>query len=45
MELFYYEGRSYGEIVTATGMTYARVKSHLQNGMRLLRIHFNQETQ
>jgi RNA polymerase sigma-70 factor (ECF subfamily) len=45
VELFYYEGRSYGEIVSATGMTYARVKSHLQNGMRLLRIHFNQETQ
>jgi RNA polymerase sigma factor (sigma-70 family) len=45
VELFYYEGRSYGEIVSATGMPYARVKSHLQNGMRLLRIHFNQETQ
>jgi RNA polymerase sigma-70 factor (ECF subfamily) len=45
VELFYYEGRSYGEIVSATGMTYARVKSHLQNGMRLLRIHFNQEAQ
>jgi RNA polymerase sigma-70 factor (ECF subfamily) len=43
VELFYYEGRSYGEIVTATGMTYAKVNSHLQNGMRLLRIHFNQE--
>jgi RNA polymerase sigma factor (sigma-70 family) len=45
VELFYYEGRSYGEIVSATGMTSAKVKSHLQNGMRLLRIHFNQETQ
>jgi DNA-directed RNA polymerase specialized sigma24 family protein len=40
VELFYYKGLSYGEIVSTTGMSYAKVKSHLQNGMRLLRVHF-----
>lgn len=37
LELFYLEEKSYQEIVTATGLALNLVKSHLQNGRRMLR--------
>ena len=37
LELFYLEEKSYQEIVAATGLALNLVKSHLQNGRRMLR--------
>lgn len=37
LELFYLEEKSYQEIVTTTGLALNLVKSHLQNGRRMLK--------
>ena len=37
LELFYLEEKSYQEIVAATGLAVNQVKSHLQNGRRMLK--------
>ena len=41
IRLFYYERRSYEEIVKLTGYTGNEVKSHLQNGKRNLKIRMD----
>ncbi|HKK66862.1 MAG TPA: sigma factor-like helix-turn-helix DNA-binding protein, partial [Bacteroidales bacterium] len=38
VELFYYQDKSYVEIVSITGHSLKKVKSYLQNGKRNLRI-------
>jgi RNA polymerase sigma-70 factor (ECF subfamily) len=38
VELFYYQDKSYAEIVSITGHSLKKVKSYLQNGKRNLRI-------
>lgn len=37
VELFYYEQKSYQEIVEISGLTLSKVKSHIQNGKRNLK--------
>ena len=37
LELFYLEGKSYQELVATTGLALNLVKSHLQNGRRMLK--------
>ena len=37
LELFYLEEKSYQEVMTATGLALNLVKSHLQNGRRMLK--------
>ena len=37
VELFYFEKKSYQEIVDSTGYTFKNVKSHIQNGKRNLK--------
>ncbi|RZK48411.1 MAG: hypothetical protein EOO59_16850, partial [Hymenobacter sp.] len=37
LELFYLEEKSYQEIVATTGLALNLVKSHLQNGRRMLK--------
>ena len=43
LELFYSEEKSYQEIVAATGLALNLVKSHLQNGRRMLRRSLGKE--
>ncbi len=43
LELFYLEEKSYQEIVSATGLPVNQVKSHLQNGRRMLKRGLNKE--
>ena len=38
IELFYYEGYAYRQISEMTGIEEGKVKSHIQNGKRNLRI-------
>jgi RNA polymerase sigma factor (sigma-70 family) len=38
IRLFYLENKSYKEIETATGMEWSKVRSHIQNGRRNLKI-------
>ncbi|MGZ3915236.1 MAG: RNA polymerase sigma factor [Flavisolibacter sp.] len=38
IELFYLEGKCYHEITTMTGMEWNKVRSHIQNGRRQLKI-------
>lgn len=37
IELFYLQGKSYGEIIEVTGYSFKQIKSYLQNGRRNLR--------
>jgi RNA polymerase sigma-70 factor (ECF subfamily) len=39
LKLFYLENRSYKEIMDLTGLDLNKVKSHIQNGKRKLKIH------
>ncbi len=41
VEFFYYEEKSYQEISNLTGYSLKKVKSHLQNGKRNLKIHLD----
>jgi RNA polymerase sigma-70 factor (ECF subfamily) len=43
LELFYLEEKSYQEIVAATGLALNLVKSHLQNGRRMLKRSLHKE--
>ena len=43
LELFYLEEKSYQEIVAATGLALNLVKSHLQNGRRMLKRTLSKE--
>jgi RNA polymerase sigma factor (sigma-70 family) len=43
LELFYLEEKSYQEIVAATGLAVNLVKSHLQNGRRMLKRSLQKE--
>ena len=43
LELFYLEEKSYQEIVAATGLALNLVKSHLQNGRRMLKRNISKE--
>ena len=43
LELFYLEEKSYQEIVAATGLAVNQVKSHLQNGRRMLKRSLHKE--
>lgn len=43
LELFYLEEKSYQEIVAATGLSVNLVKSHLQNGRRMLKRSLHKE--
>lgn len=42
LKLFYFEKQSYQEIARKTGLEIKKVKSHLQNGKRLLKGYFEQ---
>jgi RNA polymerase sigma-70 factor (ECF subfamily) len=44
LRLRYFEQLSYVEIMGRTGFSYAQVRTYLQNGVRMLRQHFEQET-
>ncbi|GAB2533345.1 sigma-70 family RNA polymerase sigma factor [Rufibacter soli] len=41
VELFYLEKKSYKEIAALTGLDVSKVKSHIQNGKRNLKIYMN----
>jgi RNA polymerase sigma factor (sigma-70 family) len=43
LELFYLEEKSYQEVVEATGLAVNLVKSHLQNGRRMLKRNLHKE--
>ncbi|GAB3638496.1 sigma-70 family RNA polymerase sigma factor [Hymenobacter arcticus] len=43
LELFYLEEKSYQEVVAATGLALNLVKSHLQNGRRMLKRNLSSE--
>jgi len=43
LELFYLEEKSYQEIVAATGLALNLVKSHLQNGRRMLKRNLSKD--
>mgnify|MGYP006268034071 CR=1 FL=1 len=44
LELFYLQQMSYQEVATHTGYTLKQVKSHLQNGKRMLRLQMEQSS-
>ena len=41
LTLFYIDQKSYAEVASLTGFDIKRVKSHLQNGRRMLKIYMN----
>jgi RNA polymerase sigma-70 factor (ECF subfamily) len=44
LALFYLEEKSYQEVASQTGFTLKQVKSHIQNGKRMLRIQMDKQT-
>ncbi len=44
LDLFYLQQKSYQEVADSTGYTLKQVKSHIQNGKRMLRKHMEEAT-